>query len=639
MTIIQKYQSGGEALPFVDYMPFEGLGGADQATVPKASNSKNSDDDLGIKDLLKLVGEMDGLPSDTTKIVATLKNLYSGADLFSSGSISTDTLVSTYLSALQQLKVAGFNKEEYNDAKEEVIKNGGLHEFAIDERGRVLVQNPNDGSIQRISVKDYFDNRDEYMPLTNSNLLYYRANSKDFSFDNRVLDVVSNGIGEQKITEMIQRALNGVGSGSIEKQGYTQKQAKNIEGGLELLKQAHDEGLFNDPNDLMPIDSLHKMGLTTKDQQAQINMALNYLMRAMPENAKSWLMLKGGDTENPSKGAMSMLANLMYAHNTYEKKFEISPIKNPNIKEKDSLANSDKSTPYTLMQRGQGGTEGSFELNQGTNNSMMVDGIVYAGLQDQDWNIVGATSMSNLMNAGYAGITRDMKGISFGDRVIDVEDLDNLYYNGSGGIVVSLPYKIVNSTKVVDLNVLTEYNKAYEEYKKLPKEEQTQPNLAKLLQEHGLLDLVDQTTGLPNQQRFSNFLVVTAYGVDKDKKFYKNNNGDDNIFVEDQVNLSDSLKEQIERGLSTEKADDKNKRNYKIDTESWFESSNPDTSWFSYDHVYKGSVYIPLSENELQGLNASKMETQTDVATKREYQYQLMQKRKNAQTASADLLN
>lgn len=639
MTTIKKYQSGGSALPFVDYMPFEGLGAATSAAATPKSN-KSSDDDLGIKDLLKLVGEMDGLPSDTTKIVATLKHLYSGADLFNNGTPSTDNLVSTYLSALQQLKVAQFNKSEYNEAKEQVINNGGLHEFAIDERGRVLVQD-GEGSIKRISVKELYDDKGEnYVPLTNSNLLYYRANSNDFSFDNRVLDVVSNGIGEQKITEMIQRSLNGIGTSNLEKIGYTQKQAENIIGGLELLKEAHNEGLFNDPNDLTPIDSLHKLGYTSNDQQQQINMALNYLMKAMPENAKTWLKLKGGDTENPDKGAMSMLANLMYAHDTTTRKFEVSPMKDPNYKEREDpwdTKASDKSTPYTLMQRMQGGTSGKFEINKGTNNSMIVDGVKYAGLQDQKWDIIGPTSMMKVMQAGIAGITQDMKGISFGDHVLDSEDLNNIYYDGSGGIMVTLPCKIVNNTKVVDLSVVDEYNAAYDEYKQLPESEQTQPNFGKILEQHGLTELIDQTTGLPDENRFTNFLVVDAYGVDKDKKFFQNGYGGDNTFI-DEVQLTDSLKDQIETALSTENAGNKNKRNFKIDTENWFESSDPDTSWFTYDHTYKGCLYIPISTNELQGLNASRLETPTKVAQTREYEHQLMEKRRQAQTASASVL-
>jgi hypothetical protein len=37
------------------------------------------------------------------------------------------------------------------------------------------------------------------------------------------LEVVSNGIGQDKVTEMIQNALSGIGTDSLKTQGYTAK--------------------------------------------------------------------------------------------------------------------------------------------------------------------------------------------------------------------------------------------------------------------------------------------------------------------------------------------------------------------------------------------------------------------------------
>lgn len=64
--------------------------------------------------------------------------MYRNASLFNDGELSTSDLVNTYLSTLQKIKVANINKDEYNAAKSEVIKNGGLHEAAIDEYGNIL---------------------------------------------------------------------------------------------------------------------------------------------------------------------------------------------------------------------------------------------------------------------------------------------------------------------------------------------------------------------------------------------------------------------------------------------------------------------------------------------------------------------
>ena len=70
MKPILKLQSG-DSLPFVDNMPFQGAarstasesGGSDSD-----SSSGKGDNDVGLKTLLNLVKELDGLPVDTTLV-------------------------------------------------------------------------------------------------------------------------------------------------------------------------------------------------------------------------------------------------------------------------------------------------------------------------------------------------------------------------------------------------------------------------------------------------------------------------------------------------------------------------------------------------------------------------------------------
>ena len=55
------------------------------------------------------------------------------------GSADIADLASTYLSNLYQIKIASFNKKEYDKVYKEVTKNGGLNEYAITDSGRVIV--------------------------------------------------------------------------------------------------------------------------------------------------------------------------------------------------------------------------------------------------------------------------------------------------------------------------------------------------------------------------------------------------------------------------------------------------------------------------------------------------------------------
>jgi len=66
--------------------------------------------------------------------------MYDDASLFSSnGELSTGDLISTYLSALRSIRMAEFNQQEYKDVREQVVKEGGYNEIAIDTQGKIYI--------------------------------------------------------------------------------------------------------------------------------------------------------------------------------------------------------------------------------------------------------------------------------------------------------------------------------------------------------------------------------------------------------------------------------------------------------------------------------------------------------------------
>jgi len=120
-----------------------------------------------------------------------------------------------------------------------------------------------------------------------------------------------------------------------------------------------------------------------------------------------------------------------------------------------------------------------------------------------------------------------------------------------------------------------------------------------LMKEKGLNNLLD-SDGLPDISKFEQFLVVTAYGVDKDDKFEKSTNGNENNFISE-IDPDENILSTLKEGLST----DNKKSNYKIDAFGWY---NPG-DWFSnYDKIYKGNLYIPISTNQASGVFAGKKE-------------------------------
>lgn len=221
---IVKMQSGGGMPPFTYYTPLgmqdtTNVGAAEQ---PQAVQPSTKEEGITDKDLLKMVDNIDGLPSDTNEIIKNLSWLYKQDNLFSKGKINSSSISSRYLQALRQIKNANFNKKEYDSALETVKANGGLNEVAITTTGNVVVQDT-EGDIKQVSTDEYLNNRDKYFALKNSDLLYIRAHSDEMANKNDIFNTVRNGIGISAINKIIQGAMGKLGTMSISKEGYSYK--------------------------------------------------------------------------------------------------------------------------------------------------------------------------------------------------------------------------------------------------------------------------------------------------------------------------------------------------------------------------------------------------------------------------------
>lgn len=602
-------------------------GESDTSTAKNSSSASSKSEKVGLKDLLNLAKELKGLPTDSDVVTKQIYSIYNNMDLYADGELDTSQLISAYLQTLRSVRQAQFNQEQYNEAKKQALAKDGLGEIAVDKYGNVFVQDKETGNMGRMSIEEYKQlDKNKYEILTNSNLLYYRANSPEFAFKNDILGIVENGVGISEITKHLLQVASNLGTNSVRDTRYQTPQSEEISEGLKILQEAEKKNI--------------KLDELSSNQKAQAEYALKYLWAALPENEKTVLKYKSDGTE---KGATDLIQDLIFSRTSYKEATNESASGKGNGSGSGSSSGkgdtNDKTNWYTGVQNAENGTDGVFQLNTGTSNSLMVNGTVYGNIKDSDWKPIGNASMTEVMNGGLSGIVRNMYGISFGDKVINPEDLNDIMYDNGGGIVIPLPTKTVKGTKVVDLSVINEYNEAYSEYKKRnPKDSELFPKdpelFGKILEEHGLTELLDDN-GLPDRQRFCNFLVVSGYAVDKKNKFYKNTDGQDNDFIED-VDADDSLIDLIQSTLST----DSKKSNYKIDKGNWYETESPESWWNTYDHIYRGNLYIPLSDNENSGLTAGKTELPYYLQHEHEAQYQIREKRKSASSVTgADVLN
>lgn len=430
MKPILKLQSG-DSLPFVDNMPFQGAArstASESNGSDSGSSSGKGDNDVGLKTLLNLVKELDGLPVDTTLVAQSIKEMYNEASLYNNGHISTDDIVTTYLSALQKIKVAKFNEAQFNTAQKEVTEKGGLHEIAIDEHGRLFVQDVESGAMDKMTVEEFKQLKDEepnkYEALTNSNLLYYRAHSPQFAFNNGILRVVSNGIGEKQVTELLLQVANNMGKDVLQQEGYSQKNGEAITRGMGVLQEAYTQG--------MTVDGLYKQEYLSEDQKAQTAAALKYLWSALPENAKVFLKYKSDGSES---GAVGLMSDLLFSRNNHKQEFKQNLAKSPDNEESGENAQLD---PVKAMILGMG-YQKDITLNTGTSYEAHILGN-YSVLTNENGNPLGEyTSLREVSSSAFAP-SLDLNNATFGGARI--ETLNRAYLNNADIVAMDLPIDV-----------------------------------------------------------------------------------------------------------------------------------------------------------------------------------------------------
>lgn len=640
MKVIPKLQDGGFMSLFTQYAPI-------QSPAPSQSTRGSSREERGSereestkgklteKDLFELVSKVDGLPNDTRALVSNLSNMFQMQQL--TGTADIADLASTYLANLYQIKMASYNKKEYDKAYTEVTKNGGLNEYAITASGQVIVLDEDD-NLQQISVSELLKGTGKYRPLTNSNLLYLRAYQPEYINNNQILNTVSNGIGMEQVDKMIREKLSSLGTSETVRSGYSVKADSYIAQGLNVLSQVESAAVAGQTG--MTLDGMYKNKIITKDQKQQAEAALQYIYNTLPDNAKTLLSIKAGNASNPQAGAQAVILQLITSRmsqtnsseTTWEGTLEQvtkSPGKGKSGSGGDDGLGSDdiKTDPYYNMSRMIGGNPTSLSINKGTNYQMDVDGVNYPSIPGFDGKPIGKTSLENLLVSGLQGVVTDKNAITFGNVVLSSADFDNIMYDGTGGTMAILPIKMSSSgRKVVDLEALDRWEAANKQLRDMGissiYDPDHQQEVVQVLYQNQLEKLVNVSTGSLDYSALGQFLIVDGYAVDHSSK----NTFKDSSFV---TKVDDNSEEipMIEKALST----DKDQSNYKIDVDNWYD-------WNGHNTVYKGSIYIPITSNQLQAMTASGQHVKEGPAMVKEYEHQMLQKRLQARQPKLGIL-
>lgn len=603
-----KFQQGGNALPpLVSYTPVTVTGGA-SAGAQTASSTNQETTDLTDKDLLKMLEKLDGLPSDMAVLTETLQNFY--IDQEYSPFPSTSSIASRYLQALNQLKVANANKKEYDNAFDIVSKNGGINELAINDRGQLYCVNE-EGDFQLLSLSE-LKNNPEYQPLTNSDLLYYRYQSPSLANNNELIKVVSNGIGIESVTKMIQDSIGSLGTTQESNEGYARVQASQLITGLQEFMNAQQEsGTYN-----ATVDSLYKAKLLTKSQAMQAQAAFNYIYQTLPANAKTLLRTK--TTNGTDQEAKLLVQTLITSKTSSSTDFSLDLEDSPstrNGKDGDNKSGVDADLVMNV-QAGNGGHSTIYSLDNASGIAMTVPGTAYEQVKTNNGNHIGRTSVENLLNeSGLRSIINASNGVYFGNQKVDLDSLLNIAYDGKGIARVNLP---VRSDGSPNFDLLEEYSTAQSEFLLSSQTDQDRLRIFGDTEKYpGLTSLV-KPNGEFDKTKFAPFIIASGITTDNlieiDKK--------KNKFLTE-VQQTPSLVEQLKESLSV--GSGKSTKYPDIDDAGFTE-----VGWgriFSlglndYDHIFKGNIYIPLNMNKQAAALGGNQSLDTTVAHELEKEYQ-----------------
>lgn len=584
----RKYQAGG-GLPFVNFTPIFATseGGASKAE-EKTNKTKDNKDDLTSKDVLQLLKDMDGLPSDMQVIVSSLKNFELQDKMDPLGLSSSSDIASRYISLINKIKVAKFNRDEYNNAFNQLKGNGGLNEYAITSEGYLIGTNQ-EGDFQMFTpdeVNAGTPRKQGYSLLTNSNLLHLRANSLDAAFNHKLTTFAQNGIGMEVITEQVNKIIQGLGSSKESEEGFVQMGQKGqIKQGLEYLRKVAKEVGDSSINQNMSVADYYQAGYLTEDQANQAELALHYLWSSLPANARSLLQVKGGS----SKGAEALLKSLVFSRTSTDTQFKATPKK----MSKESSGSSSKSdgvdelklSPVQMMQIGYT-DHMPITLQKGTKYATRVNAQVLP-ITDVNKKLLGVTTLDKVAESTFGGAL-DMNNVTMGSQLIDPQALQNVQIDSTNLYVMNLPIdkNSPDGTIKPDLSWMTKIEAIDETIREQGITDIAQIN--KLYTDAGLPVLMDDN-GQLNIQDYCKFGVLNGHALNSAFK--------DLDLLDNTVTEIDN-EDQIANILSILNKGRNEKDRIDFDSKSWADAI------FGTDHdsIYEGTIYIPVRTNAFTGM-------------------------------------
>ena len=398
-----------------------------ETTSSKGSKTKTIDSDI-----LKMIKESfsNGLPSDLQAASTTIANVFSNIermlnepDMYGTGSIAN-----AYARALPLLKSIEFNSREYEAIYKSLNENGSMQEVAINSSGQLAVQT--EEGFSWITPEEYHANREQYYPITNSQLLDARANSPSLAFQNNVFETLKNGVSSDAITKQILEYASKVGSTEQIQTGYGYVSGGTIMRDFKTFsKEARLQG-FN-PKE----DDLYSYELVTKSERENAYIMLDIIYNMLPTTSRALLKYKSNGTDSGAKG---MIAILMGAATDHSFKPKITLEGGYSKGGGSNSSGDDKYFNHVFRAAIGEGYKEEFIINPGTNNFLKVQGTTTPIMNSND-EIMQTQVLSDVPKSTMGQIL-DTTQISVAGQHIDSSVINKIYLSVNQGTFVQLPW-------------------------------------------------------------------------------------------------------------------------------------------------------------------------------------------------------
>lgn len=570
---IPKYQQGGgfESL-FTIYKPIQTETPRRATAQPRKSESKEKDDSdkgkLTEKELFSMLKDLDGLPNEMQTLVSGLTNTLRIAKV--TGQDDINDLATTYLTSLYKLKQAKYNRDLFKETYDRAVENHSLNDIAITLSGNVLALDK-DQKIVQLKPEEWVQAKQtgEYQALTNSNLLWYRSQHPGYVNNNKVLQIVENGIGIDQVHKMIKDRFRELGKTDTSSETFIPKEAAKGQQIIEQMLQLGPEGYYKISTDL------------TQTDQRQVDATLAYIYSTLPSNARTRLALETAD--GSQKSAQNIIGAMIFGTLDSKTKYSAQYIGTDDKLSGKSKKTSDDSLETNTVMRwltGYGNKE-SFIVNMGSSSSFLVQSSTMP-LVKMNGDYLGVNSTLQQVSEGQYSSILDLRSVSMGMKLVDPSAFGQVLL--SDGKISSIDFPCIEQNGVVmpDLSQATRVKK--EKADAVIRQRGinlTDPKSVK--QNYATINQIYQDNGLPSAYNADGTLITTGwrrFGVVNGKA----------------SNKALGMGQFDGNSLLQEDNDDNSVQNYINITKD----ENWDTNnflWNGVDHLYKGTIWIPVQVN------------------------------------------